>query len=78
MKITAKISQNGNLVRIDDFEFEGYISHFLCIACGSEQAYYKKYDAFFCPRCNFWLEDKCSDPNCQHCASRPETPLPNN
>lgn len=75
MKMTAKITQRGNIVDIDGFEFEGYESHFLCNICGSYQVFYTKYDSFFCPKCNIWLEAKCDDPECIHCANRPDKPL---
>lgn len=42
--------------------------------CGHERMYSEKYDSFYCPKCGKWLEGKCSDPNCEFCAVRPEKP----
>lgn len=33
------------------------------------------YDAWFCPICNIWLEQKCGDSDCEYCKERPERPL---
>ena len=35
----------------------------------------EKYDAYYCVECNVWLEDKCDDPTCEFCPSRPATPV---
>ena len=43
--------------------------------CGAIRVYYEDYDAYFCPKCNVWLESKCSDPKCEYCTKRPEKPL---
>lgn len=43
--------------------------------CNKTQQYSKKYDAYYCEQCNIWLEDKCNDPECEYCPSRPETPI---
>ena len=32
------------------------------------------YDAYYCEKCDFWLEDKCGDPRCNYCPQRPEKP----
>jgi len=34
----------------------------------------EQYDAYYCEYCNIWLEDKCNDPECEFCSSRPLTP----
>lgn len=47
-----------------------------CPECQSLRVYYEKYDAYFCPQCDVWLEPKCNDPKCQFCAIRPDKPLP--
>ncbi|MCB9619833.1 MAG: hypothetical protein H6724_10355 [Sandaracinus sp.] len=31
-------------------------------------------DAVFCPACDGWLEEVCSDPECDFCTRRPERP----
>lgn len=46
-----------------------------CPKCGANIAYSDKYDAFYCPSCNTWTEDRCSHKECEYCAKRPETPL---
>jgi hypothetical protein len=43
--------------------------------CEHIRDYSEKYDAYFCSKCNSWLEKKCSDPNCYYCPNRPERPL---
>lgn len=45
-----------------------------CSNCTSERQYSNKYDAYYCELCNIWLEEKCSDPECQYCPTRPEKP----
>jgi hypothetical protein len=42
-----------------------------CI-CGSESAYNEAYDSFFCKASNIWLDDKCSETDCDFCSKRPE------
>ena len=32
------------------------------------------YAAYYCKKCDFWLEDKCEDPLCLFCKQRPEKP----
>lgn len=32
------------------------------------------HDAMYCPRCDMWLEPKCSDPDCDFCHRRPDRP----
>jgi len=34
----------------------------------------EKYDAYYCPDCDVWLENKCKDPDCEFCSRRPEKP----
>ena len=45
-----------------------------CDECDTNQLYYFKYDADFCPQCNKWISKDCGDPNCYFCDGRPETP----
>lgn len=45
-----------------------------CDACGILTDYNEKYDAWFCPICNTWAEEKCNDPDCGFCGERPDTP----
>ena len=38
--------------------------------CGVRGMHDNKYDAYYCPLSNVWLEPRCSDANCTHCAGR--------
>lgn len=42
--------------------------------CEATRLYSDKYDAYFCDFCNKWLEEKCTDPECDYCTKRPNTP----
>jgi hypothetical protein len=42
--------------------------------CGKKKSHSEEYDAYYCKSCNEWLEDKCDDPACEYCNSRPATP----
>lgn len=46
----------------------------LCPLCGSARAYHEKYDAYYCPKCNYWLEPICPDRKCRYCKDRPRYP----
>jgi len=51
--------------------------HFLNLCPEHLSAIYNtKYDAYYCPVCLKWLEDKCGDPNCSFCKERLK--IPNN
>lgn len=43
--------------------------------CKHEKRYNEEYDAYYCPKCNTWLEDKCHDSECEFCSNRPDRPL---
>ena len=45
-----------------------------CSGCSSEVQYSNRYDSYFCELCNQWLEQSCTDPNCEFCSSRPKKP----
>jgi len=52
-----------------------------CLTCGARTERSEQHDAYYCPRCNKWLEPKCGDlagDPCCYCSSRPERPLPPN
>jgi hypothetical protein len=36
--------------------------------------YSERYDAYYNPITNEWLESTCSDPNCEYCVNRPMRP----
>ena len=46
-----------------------------CPTCGAIQFYSIRYDAYFCKKCNKWLETGCDDQECKFCLERPEKPL---
>jgi hypothetical protein len=43
--------------------------------CEDKKSYSQEYDAYYCKSCDKWLEDKCDDPNCEYCTTRPQTPV---
>lgn len=45
-----------------------------CIVCGSRLRHSKKYGALYCPTCDAWRSEKCSDPDCWACNNRPDKP----
>jgi NADH pyrophosphatase NudC (nudix superfamily) len=45
-----------------------------CPDCGGEKQYSSKVDTYYCELCNKWLEEKCTDPECHYCTTRPEKP----
>ena len=44
------------------------------ICCQETKKYSEEHDCFYCDTCNKWLEDKCDDPICEFCTTRPESP----
>lgn len=47
-----------------------------CVKCNSNLIHYEIHDAFFCPLCNTWVNEKCDDSNgCEYCDNRPKEPL---
>jgi hypothetical protein len=42
--------------------------------CEQTKEYSEKYDAYYCVSCNEWLEDICTDRDCEFCKIRPLTP----
>ena len=46
-----------------------------CEFCNEEKRYNRIYDCYYCQYCNAWLEEKCTDSQCQFCPKRPEKPL---
>ena len=36
---------------------------------------FEKHDAYYCPKCNRWIEPICDDPTCEYCKERPKKPL---
>lgn len=45
-----------------------------CLHCRRVVSYSQRYDSYFCMPCNLWLEEQCSEPQCEFCAGRAEEP----
>ena len=75
MKI-IKQKRERALVFIDGVKIEGQIvEDKRCESCNQVIIHHYRYDAYFCPECNQWLERQCSDEYCRYCKDRPEKPL---
>ena len=46
-----------------------------CEKCDATPRYNEKYDSYYCPQCNEWIESKCGDESCEFCKDRPEGPF---
>lgn len=46
-----------------------------CTTCGNRKELAERWDAYYCPSCNEWLEATCDDPECGFCRNRPENPI---
>ena len=46
-----------------------------CCVAINKKKYSEKYDAYFNVKANKWLEEKCSDTECEYCKDRPDRPL---
>jgi hypothetical protein len=63
------MKQNPGHIMEDDWKIE------LCPHCKTERAYNEEYDAYYCPKCMYWLEHICSDRDCEYCKDRPKYPI---
>jgi hypothetical protein len=45
-----------------------------CPECLEKSSFSAFHDAYFCMNCDIWLDEKCSEPNCQYCNLRPDKP----
>ena len=45
-----------------------------CPKCKGGKSYSKTYDSYYCESCNEWLEDICTDRDCEFCKNRPFNP----
>jgi hypothetical protein len=46
-----------------------------CTNCKNEKlSYSAEYDSYYCDHCNMWIEDICTDRDCEFCKHRPERP----
>ncbi|HSW88227.1 MAG TPA: CPCC family cysteine-rich protein [Candidatus Saccharimonadales bacterium] len=68
-------SKNSTVVKIGSHEITGFVDFQRCGTCNTLRIYNDKYDRFFCPTCNKWLESRCNDPSCEMCRSTPDKPL---
>lgn len=52
------------------------MKHFLKIThnCKHPRSYSERWDAYYCNKCDAWIEDRCGDPDCEFCRDRPEKP----
>jgi hypothetical protein len=69
-------SSDPAFVRIGRYVVPGFQDTPPCRTCGRARTYHARYDAYFCARCNTWLETVCThtaypDP----CQGRPTRPL---
>jgi len=47
----------------------------VCTKCENTITYSEKFDAYYCEKCNLWLEERCVDPLCKLCKQRPIRPI---
>lgn len=45
-----------------------------CSHCGTKRKLNEQFDAYYCPKCLFWLERICPDRSCEFCSKRPKYP----
>jgi hypothetical protein len=45
-----------------------------CETCDTPKSYSYPFDAYYCKKCNVWLEKNCEHPDCGFCKGRPITP----
>ena len=45
-----------------------------CDRCGDEVVRSEKHDSYLCKKCDEWLEEVCSDSECDFCPDRPDKP----
>jgi hypothetical protein len=74
LDMDIKEDKEKSLLFIDGKPLSGYIDDGVCPKCNEKRIYSDKFDAYFCIKCNEWLEDQCSDPYCEYCAKRPPKP----
>ena len=72
-KLTIQEFDDDKLV-INNVEIAGWIDDDKCRFCNHQRCYSERFDAYFCPYCNRWLESRCGDPNCGFCKNRPHFP----
>jgi lipopolysaccharide biosynthesis regulator YciM len=50
------------------------LTEYRCPKCDAMKNYSNEYDSWFCESCNEWLEDICTDRDCEFCKRRPIKP----
>ena len=45
-----------------------------CPNCGGTRSYDDAFDAYYCEKCDYWLEKICPDKECEFCKYRPKYP----
>ena len=63
------------MVIIDGLRVWGFLAPTYPATCGHTAVYAERYDAYFCPVENTWLDTVCGDDACDFCAGRPDKPL---
>jgi len=51
-----KIHENKTNVIINGVTIKGHVDNEICEECGANQIYSESYNAFFCPKCNEWID----------------------
>ena len=46
-----------------------------CYHCKSQREYNEEFDAYYCPKCLYWMEKICPDRECSFCKNRPKYPV---
>jgi len=71
-KIEFRVAEG--IVLIDGLRVWGFVAPELT-DCGHPRIYAERWDAFFCPVDDRWLETSCGDPLCPYCPGGPDRPL---
>jgi hypothetical protein len=71
------VEDGDDVLFADGTRIRGWIDEdAVCPTCAAQRVYHMDFDAYFCARCNVWLEAACDDPSCPYCPGRPTRPLP--
>lgn len=66
--------EDDDALYINFIVIDGFIDDDQCRTCSMLKCYADKFDAYFCPYCDAWLEINCGHPSCEFCRDRPEKP----
>lgn len=72
MKKSKRYRQHQNYLR--KWKKVGTYTSNQCKICNSLLLFVFSHDALCCPNCNEWIDQKCEDPDCVFCSTRPDTP----